>query len=104
MVIGDDCLISNNLTIYDANHGMNAELPSYHNQPQTVKNVKIGNGCWIGEKVTMLPGADVGDHSIIGTNSVVTGIIPAYSIAVGVPARVIKEWNFDNKTWDRVIN
>jgi acetyltransferase-like isoleucine patch superfamily enzyme len=39
----------------------------------------------------ILPGADIGEHVVIGANSVVTGTIPDYTVAVGAPARVIKD-------------
>jgi acetyltransferase-like isoleucine patch superfamily enzyme len=61
--------------------------------------VRIEKGCWIGEKVIILPGVNIGERSIIGAGSVVTKSIPAYSIAVGNPARVIKTWNKDSKQW-----
>ena len=50
----------------------------------------IGKNVWVGEKVTVLPGVHIGEGSIIGANSVVTHDIPPYSIAVGIPAKVIK--------------
>ncbi|MDD5130138.1 MAG: DapH/DapD/GlmU-related protein [Candidatus Omnitrophica bacterium] len=52
--------------------------------------VIIGRFCWLGAGVIVLPGVEIGDFSIIGAGSVVTKDIPAYSIAVGNPARVIK--------------
>lgn len=55
------------------------------------KPVVIGNWVWIGGNVTILPGVEIGDHCVIGAGSVVTKSIPAYSVAVGVPARVIKK-------------
>jgi acetyltransferase-like isoleucine patch superfamily enzyme len=61
--------------------------------------VRIEKGCWIGEKVIILPGVNIGKRSIIGAGSVVTKSIPEYSIAVGNPARVIKTWNKDKKQW-----
>ena len=53
-------------------------------------NIYIGKNVWVGEKVTVLPGVHIGEGSIIGANSVVTHDIPPYSIAVGIPAKVIK--------------
>jgi len=50
--------------------------------------VRIGAGCWIGEGAVVM--ADVGQHSVIGGGAVVTRAIPAWSIAAGVPARVIR--------------
>ena len=52
--------------------------------------VIIGNACWIGDRVTILPGVNIGDGAIIGANSVVTKDIPAFSIAAGSLARILK--------------
>ena len=48
-----------------------------------------------------IPGAKIGDGCIIGAHSVVKGEIPAYSMAVGSPARVVKRYNFEKKIWER---
>ena len=58
--------------------------------------IKIGNNVWIGDKACILGGVTIGDGAVIGANSVVTHSIPAHSIAVGSPARVIKILNEDN--------
>ena len=47
----------------------------------------------------ILPGSKIGDHVVIGANSVVTGEIPAYSVAVGSPARVVRQ--YDGNSWER---
>ena len=54
--------------------------------------VVIGKNVWVGEGVAIMPGVAIGDNSIIGANSVVTNDIPPFSVAVGSPARVIKEY------------
>ena len=63
--------------------------------------VEIGEGSWLGENVCVL-GARIGKHCVIGANSVVTHDIPDYCVAVGSPARVIKRYNFQNKSWEKV--
>ena len=55
------------------------------------KPVTIGNDVWIGGNVTVLPGVTIGDRAVIGAGSVVTEDIPADSVAVGAPAKVVKE-------------
>lgn len=57
----------------------------------------IGNDVWIGQNVTILPGVKIGDGAIIGANSVVARNVPAYSVAVGNPCKVVKQ-RFDDKT------
>ena len=49
----------------------------------------IGKNVWIGEKVAVLSGIIIGDGAVIGANSVVTHDVPANSVAVGEPARII---------------
>ncbi len=102
LFIGEDCLIADDVLILTANHGMNPEGGSYVNQPFEAAPVSIKDGVWIGSRVTLLPGVTVGERSILGANSVVTKDIPPYSIAVGIPARVIKQWSFNTHKWERV--
>ena len=98
--IGDNVLIASNVLITNENHGIDPENEIYYmDQPLTAQKTSIGNGCWIGEKVCILPGVNIGEKSIIGAGSVVTKSIPSYSIAVGNPAKVIKKYNFDEHKW-----
>lgn len=64
-----------------------------------INEVVIEDGVWLGQRVCVLPGTHIGKNSIIGANSVVTHDIPAYTIAVGSPARIIKKWDYVNKKW-----
>lgn len=101
--IGDQVLIASDVLISNENHGIDPEsdIP-YMDQSLIAKSVEIGDGSWIGEKVCILPGVTVGKKSIIGAGSVVTRDIPPYSIAVGNPARVIKQYNFSTHCWEKV--
>lgn len=105
LTIRKDCLLAANITILDSMHGMNPEIDgSYVLQSSNARPITIEEGVWIGENVTILGGSVIGKKSIIGAGAVVKGIIPSYSIAVGVPAKVIKKWNFESKQWDRVCD
>ena len=64
--------------------------------------VIIKKNVWLGEHVSVLMGVTIGEGSIIGANSVVSKDIPAYTIAVGVPAKVIKKFNFEIQKWETV--
>ena len=66
------------------------------------ERVILEDNVWIGDNVTVLPGVTIGKGSIIGSNAVVSKSIPPYSIAVGIPARVIKQWNPENQRWEFV--
>lgn len=94
VTLGDGCLFGNNVFITDNYHGDNSleqlSIPPA-DRPLFVKGgVHIGNNVWVGRNVCIMPGVNIGDGTVIGANSVVTHDIPAYSVAVGSPARVIK--------------
>ncbi len=66
--------------------------------------VIIDEGTWIGTKATIIGKVHVGKHCVIGANSVVTKDIPDYSVAAGIPAKVIKRYNFDTQQWEKVTH
>ncbi|MBR5476838.1 MAG: acyltransferase [Bacteroidaceae bacterium] len=66
-------------------------LPPRHRNLYSKGPVKIGKYVSIGEGCIILPGVTIGDHSVIGANAVVTKDIPPYSVAVGNPAKVVKQ-------------
>lgn len=103
VTIGDNVLFASNVFISSVNHGIDpeSELP-YMSQPLVSKPVSIDDGCWIGEKVCILPGVAIGKKCIIGAGSVVTKSVPDYSIVVGNPAKVIKTYNFKTHNWEKV--
>lgn len=100
ITIGNDVLIASDVLITSENHGMDVEsdMP-YMSQRLECRPVSIGDGCWIGEKAVILPGVTIGRKCIIGASAVVTKDIPDYSVAVGVPAKVIRTWDFRNHIW-----
>lgn len=102
LIIEDDVLISGGCYISDNNHSIDPEGPRYLEQPLTSAPTVIGKGAWLGQNVCILAGSYVGERSIIGAGSVVNGLIPPFSIAVGAPAHVIKKFNFETKQWDKV--
>lgn len=89
ITIGEDCLIGPRCSIYTPDHAF-AVKPRLEGWEHTTP-VTIGNNVWLGGNVTVLPGATIGDNTIIGAGSVVAGEIPANKIAVGNPCRVIKD-------------
>ena len=95
--IGNDVWTGHYVYITDQNHGYeNVDLP-ISQQSQAERVVSIGDGSWIGAGSVVLPGAKIGKHVAIGANSVVTGEIPDFSVAVGAPARVIKRYSNDGQ-------
>ena len=89
--VGDHTMIGPNVTIASAGHPILPELREkdyQFNMP-----VHIGRNCWIGAGVIIVPGINIGDNTVIGAGSIVTKDIPANSVAVGNPCRVIREIN-----------
>jgi virginiamycin A acetyltransferase len=71
-----------------ATHGMSALDQPIRDQPGVRTQVRIGEGTWVGSGAVVM--ANVGKHCVIGAGAVVTGPIPDYAVAVGVPARVVR--------------
>lgn len=94
ITIGDNVLIASFVYISDHMHGApdytDIKTPPIKRDLSSRGGVTIECDVWIGEKTTILPGVTIGQGAIIGANSVVTKNIPAYTIACGSPARVIK--------------
>lgn len=100
VVIEDDVLFASNINITDGLHGYaNADEPYKYQPIFRVAPIRVGRGSWIGQNVVILPGVSIGELAIIGANSVVTHSIPPRCIAVGSPARVIKQWQEERQCW-----
>ncbi len=101
MKIGKNVLIADKVYISDNLHGF--EDITRHIMPQPLKHapVTIEDEVWLGENVCVLPGVTIGKHSVIGSNSVVTKSIPPYSVAVGSPAKVIRQYNQKTEQWEK---
>ena len=105
VVIGDNVLMASKVYISDHDHGIyQGDHVSPASQIQSQKSLQIepvliGNNVWLGENVCILKGVKIGENSIIGASSVVTKSIPANSIAIGIPARVVKQYNSTTNEW-----
>ncbi len=86
--MGNNVFIGPNVSIYTACHPIDAE--ERNTFYEFAKPVSIGNNVWIGGSVTILAGVTIGDNVVIGAGAVVTKDIPANTVAVGNPTKVIK--------------
>lgn len=96
-VCGEDCMFSDDILIQTADqHGI-VDLQQGKIVNDIHKTVKLGNHVWAGRRCILTSRCEIGDGSIIGTGAIVTGKIPSKVLAVGTPAKVIKE----DTTWCR---
>ena len=91
--IGNDVWTGHHVYITDQNHGYEDVTQPISQQSQPERPVVIGDGSWLGHGAVVLPGVTIGKHVVIGANSVVTKDIPDFSVAVGSPARVIRQYD-----------
>ena len=101
IIIGDGTLLGSNVFIADNFHGKSdlsaLKIPPSERRLYIKGKVEIGKNVWIGRNVCIMPNVSIGDGVVVGANSVVTNSIPAYCIAAGVPARIIKNYDASHR-------
>jgi acetyltransferase-like isoleucine patch superfamily enzyme len=89
--IGEHCMFANGCFITDADHRFDDPVRPVPWQGFASKGpTRIGDNVWCGANVVVTSGVTIGERCVIGANSVVTRDLPAHSIAVGAPARVVR--------------
>lgn len=107
--IGNNVLLASKIYISDCAHGSYSG-DKYDSHPDSApdkrplfsKPVSIEDNVWLGEFVSVLPGVTIGKGTIVGANSVVSKSLPPYVIAVGTPAKPIKQFNFTTNNWEKI--
>lgn len=106
--IGSNTLFGSDCTVIDHNHGKyKGSSQSDPSLPPVKRDLDsspiiIGKNCWFGDRVFIMPGVKIGDGVIVGAGSIVTKDIPSNSIAVGVPAKVVKKFSAKTKHWEPI--
>ena len=95
VTFGDNVFVAPNCGFYTAGHPL--DVKQRNAGIEYAYPITIGNSVWIGANVSVLPGVTIGDNCVIGAGSVVSRDIPANSVAVGNPCRVIKTLNQDDE-------
>ncbi|MCU1473549.1 sugar O-acetyltransferase [Amnibacterium sp.] len=89
ITIGEDCQIGPNVQLLTPVHPLEAQ--PRRNRLEAAKPITIGDNVWLGGGVIVCPGVTIGDDTVVGAGSVVTRDLPANVLAVGSPARVLRE-------------
>ncbi len=100
--VGNDIMFAQNIVMSGLNHGYEDVSMSIHDQPVTTAQITIEDEAWIGANSVIVAGVTIGKHSIVAAGSVVTKNVPPYSIVAGNPARLLKQYNTESKTWETV--
>ena len=99
--IGNNVIFAQNIVASALNHEYrDPHLPIYK-QPIITKEIIIEDDCWIAANAVITAGVTIGKHSVIAAGAVVTKDIPPYSVAVGNPAKILKQYNFELSSWER---
>lgn len=98
--IGRNCCFSAYVYVADCSHKYVPGKSALETELD-INRTSVGDGVFIGIGAKIMPGVCLGDGCIVGANAVVTHDIPPYCAAAGVPARVIKKYNFETKKWEK---
>lgn len=102
ITIGNKILMADKIYIADNAHDYESLTDSIAaNRLLNLGQVDIGDETWIGENVCIFGDIKIGKHCVIAANSVLLNSLPDYSVAAGIPAKVIKRYNPKSKTWER---
>lgn len=103
--IGNNVLFAGYVHLTDHSHGYeDIDIPIPKQPLITKGGIVIEDQCWLGFGCEILSGVHIGKHSIVAARAVVTKDVPAYSIVAGNPARIVKQYNFETKKWEKYVS
>lgn len=104
VTIGHDVQLAQHITLSGLNHNYEDIGRTIDSQGVSTAVIKISDDVWIGANSVVLAGVTIGRHAVVGAGSVVTRDIPPYTVCVGNPARVVRQYDFHTKTWVKPEN
>lgn len=102
ITIGNNVIFAQNIVASALNHEYRDINVPIHEQKILKAAIVIEDDCWIAANAVITSGVTIGKHSVVAAGAVVTKNIPPYSVAVGNPAKVIKQFDFTKQEWARV--
>lgn len=102
VIISNDVTFGDLVYISDSKHGYDLPRASILGKPLIRGQIKIGRGAWIGYGSFIAGEIEIGEFSIVAANSVVTKSVQDYTIVGGIPAKPIKKYNLQTKSWDKI--
>ncbi|MCF2497027.1 acyltransferase [Dyadobacter chenhuakuii] len=103
ITVGNNVILAQNIVASGLNHNYADIRQPIHQQGVSVAPIVIEDDCWIGANTVITAGVRIGKHCVIAAGAVVTKNIPPYSVAVGNPARVIKQYDASSDEWIKTI-
>jgi acetyltransferase-like isoleucine patch superfamily enzyme len=102
VTFGNNILLAQHVLMSGLNHDFEDVTKPIVAQGYSKKTIVVEDGAWIGAGAIITAGVTIGKNAVVGAGSIVTKDVPPYSVAVGNPAKVVKQYNFTTNTWDRV--
>ncbi len=102
VTIGNNVIFAQNIVVSALNHEYRNIVPPIKDQPIITAPIVIEDDCWIAANAVITSGVTIGKHSVVAAGAVVTKSIPPYSVAVGNPAKILKQYSFEQQQWLRV--
>lgn len=102
LVIGKDVILASCVQIVPNQHTFTDIEKPIKYQPELSKGIILKDGVWIGTNVVIMDNVSIGKNTVIGAGSVVNKNIPSYSVALGVPAKIKKQYDFEKNNWEIV--
>jgi acetyltransferase-like isoleucine patch superfamily enzyme len=101
VIIEEGCNLTSYCVITDIDHEYRDINKRILDQPLIQNETRIEKDSFIGSGAVIMPGVTIGEHGIIGANAVVTRNIPPFCVVAGVPAQIIKRYNFEKNRWEK---
>jgi len=102
--IGNEVIFAQNIVLSGLNHGYTDVSVPIRKQPVSKSLITIEDEVWIGANAVVVAGVTIGKHSVIAAGCVVTKDVPPYSVAVGNPCRIIRNYNHETSSWEKVTS